>query len=232
MDSRYQSLQEEAFAANRALFQSGLVALTFGNVSVADRSSGVFAIKPSGVGYDKLKPGDMVVLDFEGNLVEGTLRPSSDTPTHRLLLRHFEAAASVVHTHSPKAVAFAQAGKPLECLGTTHADYFRGAVPVTRALTPPEIETDYERHTGSVILEAFEATDPAATPAVLVRGHGPFTWGSSWQKGIEHAVALELCAAMALDAFLLNPDISTLCPHLQSKHHSRKHGPTAYYGQY
>jgi len=231
MSSRFQSLREEAFAANRALSQSGLVALTFGNVSVADRKSAVFAIKPSGVDYSKLKPEDMVVLDWAGKVVEGSLRPSSDTPTHRLLLRHFDGAASVVHTHSPKAVAFAQAGRVLECLGTTHADYFNGPVPVTRSLLPAEIEGEYELHTGELILEAFEAKDPAATPSVLVRGHGPFAWGPSWEKAIEHAVALELCAAMALDTLLLEPGVRPLCPYLHTKHHSRKHGPSAYYGQ-
>lgn len=231
MTHRYESLQEEAWEANIALHASGLVPLTFGNVSVADRESGIFSIKPSGVGYEKLKPSDMVVLDFEGEIVAGTLRPSSDTPTHRVLLNNFIDSNSIVHTHSPKAVAFAQAGRPLECLGTTHADYFHGPVPITRALSREEIETDYELNTGKVILEAFENRASLSTPAVLVIGHGPFTWGVSWEKAIENAIALELCAAMAIDALLLNTQGATLCSHLQSKHHSRKHGPQAYYGQ-
>jgi L-ribulose-5-phosphate 4-epimerase len=231
MPAKYESLQEEAWAANRALHASGLVALTFGNVSVADRESGIFSIKPSGVSYEKLKPSDMVVLDFEGAIVAGTMRPSSDTPTHRALLNNFSDSNSIVHTHSPKAVAFAQAGKSLDCLGTTHADYFHGPVPITRALSSQEIGTDYEMNTGKVILEAFENREPLSTPAVLVGGHGPFTWGESWEKAIENAIALELCASMAIDALLLNPQASPLCAHLQSKHHSRKHGPTAYYGQ-
>jgi L-ribulose-5-phosphate 4-epimerase len=231
MATKYESLQEEAWAANRALHASGMVSLTFGNVSVADRESGFFSIKPSGVGYQKLNPSDMVVLDFDGAIVAGTLRPSSDTPTHRVLLKKFSDSNSIVHTHSPKAVAFAQAGLPLECFGTTHADYFHGSVPITRALSNQEIETDYELNTGKVILESFENRIPLSTPAVLVNGHGPFTWGESWGKAIENAIALELCASIAIDAILLNPQAFQLCTLLQSKHHSRKHGPTAYYGQ-
>ena len=231
MATKYKSLQEEACEANRALHASGLVPLTFGNVSVADNEEGIFSIKPSGVVYKKLKPSDMVVIDFDGVIIAGTLRPSSDTPTHRVLLNRFAQATSIVHTHSPKAVAFAQAGKTLECLGTTHADYFQGPVPITRALSREEIGTDYELTTGKVILETFEDMDSLSTPAVLVSGHGPFTWGINWEKAIENAIALELCAAMAIDALLLNPEVSPLCTHLQLKHHSRKRGPTAYYGQ-
>lgn len=231
MTSKYKLLREEAWSANRALHAQGLASLTFGNVSVADRRASVFSIKPSGIGYEQLTPDDMVVVDFDGAVVAGDLRPSSDTPTHRLLLNQFEKMNSVVHTHSPKAVAFAQAGRPLECLGTTHADYFHGSVPVTRALTPPEIESDYEANTGRVILETFAGQNPQDLPAVLVRGHGPFVWGPSWVKAIENAAALELCAAVALDVLLLNSQTSPLCVHLRSKHHSRKHGPTAYYGQ-
>lgn len=205
MRSRFLNLQEATFNANRALFESGLALLTFGNLSLADRKAGVFVIKPSGVGYTKIKPSDIVVLDFEGTVVLGKMRPSSDTHTHRLLLREFKEVSSVVHTHSPKATAFAQAGKPLDCFGTTHADYFHGSVPVTRSLTPSEIESDYELNTGRAILEAFTKISPYDIPAVLVSGHGSFAWGSSWEKAIETAIALELCASMAIDTLLLNP---------------------------
>lgn len=227
----YRSLQEECCAANRALPATGLVDLTFGNVSVADRALGVFAIKPSGVDYDQLRPEDMVIVDFAGTVVAGTLRPSSDTPTHRRLLLAFEGIRSVVHTHSRNAVAFAQAGMDLPCFGTTHSDYFHGPVPVTRAMTAAEVGGDYEWETGQVIIERFEGLDPCQVPAVLVRHHGPFAWGGSGAKAVETALALEIVADMAMKTLTLNPRALPVPSHLLDKHFFRKHGPGAYYGQ-
>jgi L-ribulose-5-phosphate 4-epimerase len=227
----YQSIKEECLSANLALPKTGLVDLTFGNVSVADPERRVFAIKPSGVDYDKLTVDDMVVLDYDGNLIEGTLRPSSDTPTHRHLFLHFPGIRSVVHTHSRSAVAFAQAGMDLPCLGTTHCDYFHGPVPVTRAMTPAEVGGEYEWETGKVIVEGFAGIDPLHVPAVLVRNHGPFAWGSSAAKAVETALALEIVADMALKTLSLNPSAASAPSHLLDKHFFRKHGPSAYYGQ-
>ncbi len=229
--SRFDAIREECCAANAALPATGLVDLTFGNVSVLDREAGVFAIKPSGVTYDALTPADMVLLDLDGNVVEGTLRPSSDTPTHRRLFQAFPGIRAVVHTHSRCAVSFAQAGRDLPLLGTTHADYFHGAVPVTRALTDAEIGGDYEWETGNVIVETFEGRDPEAVPAVLVRNHGPFAWGNSGPKAVENAQALEIVAHMALQALALNPSAPTPSQALIDKHFFRKHGAGAYYGQ-
>lgn len=227
----YLSIREECLAANLALPKTGLVDLTFGNVSVADPERRVFAIKPSGVDYDKLTAGDMVVLDYEGNVVEGTLRPSSDTPTHRHLYLHFPGIRSVVHTHSRAAVAFAQAGRDLPCLGTTHCDYFNGAVPVTRGMTPEEVAGDYEWETGKVIVERFAGLVPLDIPAVLVRNHGPFTWGPSAAKAVETAQALEIVADMAIRTLTIDPTAIPAPDHLLHKHFHRKHGPNAYYGQ-
>ena len=227
----YHDLQEECCEANVALSTHRLVDLTFGNVSVADPQRGVFAIKPSGVGYRHLTPPQIIILDYEGNLVEGVLRCSSDTPTHRRLLLAFPAVRSVVHTHSRNAVAFAQAGLAIPCLGTTHADYFRGEVPVTRPLTPGEVSTAYEWETGNVIVERFRGLDPLEVPAVLVHGHGPFAWGASGAKAVENALALEIVAAMARKTMQLNPRVAPLPPHLLDKHFLRKHGSEAYYGQ-
>jgi len=227
----YRSIQEECCAANRALPVSGLVDLTFGNVSVADRALGVFAIKPSGVDYDALRPEDMVIVDFEGTVVAGSLRPSSDAPTHRRLLLAFEGIRSVVHTHSRHAVAFAQAGADLPCFGTTHSDYFHGRVPVTRAMTVEEVLGDYEWETGNVIVERFDGLDPCQVPAVLVRSHGPFAWGPNGTKAVETAQALEIVADMALKTLALNPHAPPVADHLLDKHFFRKHGPAAYYGQ-
>lgn len=229
--SRFQSLREECCAANRALPATGLVDLTFGNVSVLDREAGVFAIKPSGVDYGALRSEDMVLLDLEGQVVEGKLRPSSDTPTHRCLFREFSGIRSVVHTHSRQAVAFAQAGREIPPLGTTHADYFYGAVPVTRALTEAEIAGDYEWETGRVIVETFQDKNPLEIPAVLVRNHGPFVWSTSGAKAVETAQALEIVAHMAQVALLLNPAAPLPSQALRDKHYFRKHGATAYYGQ-
>ena len=229
--SAYRSIQEECCAANLALPATGLVDLTFGNVSVADRALGVFAIKPSGVDYDKLRPEDMVVLDFAGKVVEGTLRPSSDTPTHCRLFLGFEGIRSVVHTHSRNAVAFAQAGVDLPCFGTTHCDYFHGSVPVTRAMTPEEVGGEYEWETGNVIVERFEHIDPLHIPAVLVRNHGPFAWGPTGAKAVETAQALEIVADMAVKTLAINPSAHSVRAHLLDKHFFRKHGSGAYYGQ-
>jgi L-ribulose-5-phosphate 4-epimerase len=227
----HQSIREECCEANRLLPASGLVDLTFGNVSVIDRAAGVFAIKPSGVDYADLTPEQMVIVDLEGNIVEGNLRPSSDTPTHRHLFLSFPGIRSVVHTHSRNAVAFAQALRPLPCFGTTHADHFRGAVPVTRHMTAAEINGDYEWETGKVIAEAFAGRDPEEVPAVLVAGHGPFAWGPSAAKAVEYALALEICAEMALKTLALSPNAAELPEVLREKHFQRKHGKNAYYGQ-
>jgi L-ribulose-5-phosphate 4-epimerase len=208
-----------------------LVDLTFGNVSVCDRQAGVFAIKPSGVDYSALTPDDMVIVDFEGKVVEGTLNPSSDTPTHRCLFLAFSEIRSVVHTHSRKAVAFAQAAFEIPLLGTTHADYFRGPIPLTRALTPEEIASAYEWETGNVIVERFANSNPNDIPAVLVRNHGPFTWGPSAAKAVENALALEIVADMAYHALTLVPNAVSPALALSEKHFFRKHGATATYGQ-
>ncbi len=227
----FDAIKEECLAANLALPRTGLVDLTFGNVSVADPERRVFAIKPSGVDYEKLTAGDIVVLDYEGNVLEGTLRPSSDTPTHRHLFLHFSGIRSVVHTHSRCAVAFAQAAVGIPCLGTTHCDYFHGPVPVTRAMTADEVGGAYEWETGKVIVEAFAGIDPLNVPAVLVRNHGPFAWGPSGAKAVETAQALEIVADMALKTLAVNPSASPAPAHLLDKHFFRKHGANAYYGQ-
>ena len=227
----YQAIQDECYEANLQLPKFGLVDLTFGNVSVIDRESGVFGIKPSGVDYVKLKPEDIVLIDLEGNQVSGTLRPSSDTPTHRRLFQAFSGIRSVVHTHSRNAVSFAQATKPIPCFGTTHADYFYGEVPVTRAMTSAEIQSAYEWETGNVIVERFENLDPEQVSAVLVSGHGPFAWGPSGTNAVENALALEIVAEMAWKALLINPTAKPISQALLDKHFLRKHGPGAYYGQ-
>jgi L-ribulose-5-phosphate 4-epimerase len=227
----YRSLKEECYEANLLLPKYGLIDLTFGNVSVIDRDRGVFAIKPSGVDYTVLKPKDMVLLDLNGKIVEGELRPSSDTPTHRRLFQAFTTICSVVHTHSRQAVAYAQAGRPIPCFGTTHADYFYGEVPVTRPMTPKEIKTAYEWETGNVIVERFKKLNPEQVPAVLVHGHGPFVWGPSGKKAVETAVALEIVAQMALHTVSINPKAKPLQQAQIDKHFLRKHGAHAYYGQ-
>lgn len=227
----YREIQEECYEANVRLPKTGLVDLTFGNVSVIDRARGVFAIKPSGVDYAQLTPEDMVILDMEGKTVQGRFRPSSDAPTHRRLFLGFENIRSVVHTHSRNAVAFAQAGKGIPCLGTTHCDYFYGEVPVTRAMTPEEVVNDYEWETGNVIVERFAQLDPDSVPAVLVKSHGPFTWGNSGAKAVENAFALEIVAEMAMKAIQLNPSVQPVPQYLLDKHFFRKHGANAYYGQ-
>jgi len=224
-------IQEECYEANLLLPKYGLVDLTFGNVSVLDRDGGVFGIKPSGVDYAKLTPADIVLVDLDGQQVGGTLRPSSDTPTHLRLFQAFPDIRAVVHTHSRHATAFAQAGRGIPCLGTTHADYFHGEVPVTRSMTPLEIAGAYEWETGNVIIERFRDLDPAQISAVLVHGHGPFAWGPSGAKAVEIALALELVAEMTLKALQLNPAANPISQDLLDKHFLRKHGPAAYYGQ-
>ena len=227
----YQALKEECLTANLDLPKTGLVDLTFGNVSVADPERRVFAIKPSGVSYGELRSSHIVVLDYDGNILEGDLRPSSDTPTHRHLYLNFPGIRAVVHTHSRCAVAFAQAGRDLPCLGTTHCDYFNGPVPVTRTMTPAEVSGQYEWETGTVSVERFAGLNPLEVPAVLVRNHGPFTWGPTGAKAVETALALEIVADMALKTLALDPSAPSAPDHLLAKHFFRKHGPGAYYGQ-
>lgn len=229
--SRYDAIREECCAANAALPATGLVDLTFGNVSVCDLDLGVFAIKPSGVAYASLTPASMVVVDLEGRTVEGRMQASSDMPTHRCLFLGFPAIRSVAHTHSRSAVAFAQAASEIPLLGTTHADYFRGPVPVTRTLTASEINGDYEWKTGQAIIERFASLDPLDVPAVLVRNHGPFVWGLSGAKAVETAQALEIVADMALRTLTINPTPVQAGSDLTEKHFLRKHGAKAYYGQ-
>jgi L-ribulose-5-phosphate 4-epimerase len=226
-------LKREAYEANLALPRHGLINLTFGNASALDRARGIFAIKPSGIDYALLRAVDMVLVDLDGRKVEGKLHPSSDTPTHRRLFLAFSEIAGVVHTHSSHATAFAQAGRPIPVLGTTHADYFNGDVPVTRKLTPREIATAYEVETGNVIVECFTSAklDPADCPGVLVNRHAPFTWGRNVAQAVEAAVAVECVARLALMSLQLDPRLRRLEPELLAKHFSRKHGPGSYYGQ-
>ncbi len=227
-------LRERVFEANREIVKAGLVVLTFGNASAVDRAAGVMAIKPSGVPYDALDPDSMVLVDLEsGEARDGDARPSSDTPTHLVLYRAFEQVGGIVHTHSPFATAWAQARREIPCLGTTHADHFRGPVPVTRELTGEEIGGDYERRTGDVIVETVTGLglDPLERPAVLVASHGPFAWGADAEKAVENAIALEVVAESSLRTELLRPGAEQVQPDLLDRHFLRKHGPGAYYGQ-
>ncbi|MGI8603605.1 MAG: L-ribulose-5-phosphate 4-epimerase AraD [Verrucomicrobiales bacterium] len=227
-------LKEEVFKANLLLDTAGLVKLTWGNVSGLDRSRGLMVIKPSGVAYEELTPDIMVVVSLaDGAAIEGSLRPSSDTPSHLELYRAFDGIAGICHSHSVHATMFAQAGRELPCMGTTHADHFHGSVPVCRALTPAEAAADYEGHTGRAIVELFRAQnlDPSAMPAVLQAYHAPFTWGKTPLEAVRNNMALEICAQMALGTWFLNPTALPLPDHLLQKHHLRKHGPQAYYGQ-
>ena len=230
---KYLSIRTECVAANKALQSAGLIDLTFGNASVLDAEAGVFAIKPSGVPYDELTPESMVIVSLDGTIVEGDLRPSSDEPTHRRVLQAFarHGIRSVVHTHSRNAVAFAQAQMDIPCLGTTHCDYFNGPVPVTREMTPDEVKSAYEWETGNVIVETIGETDPTEISAILVRNHGPFTWGKSGEKAVETAIALEAVADMAVKTLSLNPKVPETPVHIREKHFFRKHGAGAYYGQ-
>jgi L-ribulose-5-phosphate 4-epimerase len=224
-------LREEVCAANRRLATCGLAALTWGNTSGLDRDRCLMVIKPSGVPYDAITAEQMVVVDLEGRVVEGDLRPSSDTPTHVLLYRHFDGIGGITHTHSRAATAFAQARREIPCLGTTHADHFFGAVPLTRALSEEEVAGDYEAATGRVIVERFADLDPTAMSAVLVAGHGPFCWGPSAADSVTTGCVLEAVAEMALASLCINPQTPPLERYLLGKHFSRKHGPGAYYGQ-
>lgn len=226
-----EELKQEVWEANLALHRSGLVMLTFGNVSGRDRSRGLVAIKPSGVSYEAMRPHDIVIVDLAGRVVEGELRPSSDTPTHVELYRQFEEIHGVAHTHSSYATAWAQARRPLPCLGTTHADSFRGAVPVTDELPSDALEGDYERETGRWIARTFRDLDPHQIPGVLVASHGPFTWGKSPAEAVENSVILEQIARMAALAESLNPQVTPISKGLADKHFLRKHGKGAYYGQ-
>ena len=225
-------LKQAVYEANLRIEREGLVLLTWGNVSAVDRAQDAFVIKPSGVSYDALAPDRMVPVSLSsGRVLDGTLRPSSDTPTHRELYRAFPSISAIVHTHSLYATAWAQAGKEIPVLGTTHADYFEGPIPVTRPLRTREIETDYELHTASVIAERFRRLDPTRLPAVLVAGHGPFVWGASLDEAVENAIVLERTAQMASVSVSLNKSIRPLAKALLDKHFKRKHGPKATYGQ-
>ncbi len=226
------SLKREVCAANLELVKAGLVIHTWGNVSGLDRAAGLMVIKPSGVPYSGMKPAHMVVVELEsGRVAEGKLNPSSDTPTHLALYRAFKEVGAIVHTHSLHATAWAQACRELPPLGTTHADYFSGAIPCTRQLTPAEIEADYEANTGKVIIEAFAGRDPLDCPAVLVASHGPFAWGQSVNDAVHHAVVLEHLAQLAAETLRIAPATTAMLSPLLEKHFSRKHGPGAYYGQ-
>ena len=230
----FNELKAEVCRVNKALVDSGLVILTWGNVSGVDRKAGVMAIKPSGVDYARLTPDEIVVVKIaDGSVVEGKARPSSDTPTHLHLYRAFPNIGGIVHTHSRHATAWAQAGRELPCFGTTHADHFGGTVPVARFLTAGEIASGYEANTGLVIEEIFtqRGVNPDDVPGVFVRGHAPFTWGKTPQKALDNSIALEACAQMAFETLMLNPQTLPLPDVVLNKHFNRKHGPGAYYGQ-
>ena len=223
-------LKEKVYKANLELVEHGLVIFTWGNVSAIARNRGLVVIKPSGVSYDAMKPSDMVVVDLEGNVVEGDLNPSSDTPTHLALYRAWPEIGGVVHTHSTYATAWAQAGKDIPNIGTTHADYFHHDIPCTEDMTEAEILGEYELETGNVIIRRFEGMNPVHTPGVLVRNHGPFSWGKDAFDAVHNAVVMEQVAKMAHIAYMVNPEL-TMNRHLIEKHFNRKHGPGAYYGQ-
>jgi L-ribulose-5-phosphate 4-epimerase len=226
-----ETLRAEVLEANLELVRRGLVVSTFGNASAVSRDEGLCVIKPSGVPYDRMKAADMVITDLDGKTVEGTLRPSSDLATHVALYRAFPGIGGVVHTHSRHATAWAQAQREIPCFGTTHADYFHGPIPLTKPLTREEIETDYEANTGVAIIRRLHSLDPLACPACLVAGHAPFCWGRSVTDAAHMALIVEEIAAMAWQTITINPHASPIAEHLRDKHHFRKHGPTAYYGQ-
>ena len=228
-----EELKQKVFEANMELPQRGLVTYTWGNVSGIDRESGLFVIKPSGVDYETMTADDMVVMDLDGNKVEGRYKPSSDTPTHLELYKKYIEIGGVVHTHSPEATSWAQAGRSIPLYGTTHADYFYGEIPCARSLTPEEIDEAYEKNTGLVIIETFEerGLNPMYTPGVLCTNHGPFTWGKDAAEAVHNAVVLEEVAKMALKTELINPDVKVAPDCIRDKHFFRKHGENAYYGQ-
>jgi L-ribulose-5-phosphate 4-epimerase len=227
-----EALRAEVYEANLELVRRGLVLYTFGNASGLSREQGLIAIKPSGVPYEKMTPADMVIVDLDGRVVEGALRPSSDLPTHVALYRAFPSVGGVVHTHSRHATAWAQACREIPCFGTTHADYFYGPVPVTVPLTPAEIESEYEANTGVAIIRLMEGgRDPLGCPAALVAGHGPFTWGQSAADAAHMAAIVEELAAIACQTLAINPAALPISEPLRDKHYFRKHGPKAYYGQ-
>ena len=228
-----EELKKEVYEANMMLQKHGLVTFTWGNVSGIDREKGLFVIKPSGVDYDKLSPEDMVVMDLDGNKVEGRYKPSSDTPTHVEIYRGFPEVGGVVHTHSSWATSWAQAGRGIPCYGTTHADYMYGEIPCVRTLTQEEIDAGYEKNTGVLIVDYFKANniDVVAMPAVLCKNHGPFTWGKDAHEAVHNAVVLDEVAKMAARCELINPKNKPAPQELQDKHYFRKHGANAYYGQ-
>jgi L-ribulose-5-phosphate 4-epimerase len=227
----HDELRDAVCKANIELQAQGLVIHSWGNVSGIDRASGVVAIKPSGVPYDELTPDKIVLLDLEGRIVDGSLRPSSDTPSHLELYRNFETVGGICHTHSPNATMWAQACREIPCFGTTHADFFYGAVPVTEVMAAEQIKSDYEINTGKVIVRRFADLDPLQMRAVLVANHGPFTWGGTAAEAVEAAVVLEQVAAMALGTITINPEQEGISQVLLDKHYLRKHGKDAYYGQ-
>lgn len=226
-----EKLKEQVYEANMELQRKGLVIYTWGNVSGIDREKGLVVIKPSGVDYDTMKPEDMVVLDLQGNIVEGKYKPSTDTPTHLVMYNTYPNIGGVVHTHSEWATTFAQAGMDIPAFGTTHADYFYGDIPCTRDLTDEEISGEYEKETGNVIVETIGDKDPLEVPAIVVKNHAPFTWGKDPDAAVYNAVVLDKVAQMAYNTMTLNPRVSRVKQHLLDKHYLRKHGANAYYGQ-
>ena len=225
-----EALKEKVFRANLDLVKHGLVIFTWGNVSAIDRENNLVVIKPSGVSYETMVAADMVVVDLDGNIVEGGLRPSSDMPTHLMLYKAFSEIGGIVHTHSTYATAWAQAGRDIPNIGTTHADYFHDAIPCTAEMSRAEVEGNYEKETGRVSVRCFKEIDPVHTPGVLVRNHGPFAWGRDAADAVHNAVVLEQVAKMAYLSYQINPAL-TMNPLLVEKHFNRKHGPNAYYGQ-
>ncbi|MBS1352720.1 MAG: L-ribulose-5-phosphate 4-epimerase [Coprobacter sp.] len=225
-----EALKEKVFRANLDLVKHGLVIFTWGNVSAIDRENNLVVIKPSGVSYETMVAADMVVVDLDGNIVEGGLRPSSDMPTHLMLYKAFSEIGGIVHTHSTYATAWAQAGRDIPNIGTTHADYFHDAIPCTAEMSRAEVEGNYEKETGRVIVRCFKEINPVHTPGVLVRNHGPFAWGRDAADAVHNAVVLEQVAKMAYLSYQINPAL-TMNPLLVEKHFNRKHGPNAYYGQ-
>lgn len=228
----YEELRKAVCDANIELQKQKLVIYSFGNVSAIDRAAGAVVIKPSGVPYDQLTSDRMVILDLDGNIIEGTLKPSSDTPTHLELYRNFETIGGVCHTHSPSATMWAQACKEIPCFGTTHADYFYGPIPVTEVMTKDAIQSDYELNTGKVIVRRFAGMDPMKMPAVLVANHGPFTWGKTAAAAVESMIVAEQIATIALGTITINSNQSGISKALLDKHYLRKHGKNAYYGQF